>query len=137
MILSIKDLEGDMFNAKVNDDISPERLERQRNEYIKFIKREGVWELLANTSMAKHGNTRIPALALSAIITPVMSTTSWLIPLLKQSIASSASVARSIDTIQARITATAQCCCRFAFWDMLEPQDIASEPLAVNCEAHL
>jgi hypothetical protein len=43
---SLVDLEGDCFNPKTNPDISPAKLERDRQEFITKVNREGVWGII-------------------------------------------------------------------------------------------
>lgn len=45
--LTVKDLEGDMFNPEANPDINPNILKRERADYIAMIEREGIWLYVA------------------------------------------------------------------------------------------
>lgn len=44
---SLEDLEGDTFNPRVNPEIKPEILAREREEFAARLERDGVWGLVA------------------------------------------------------------------------------------------
>jgi hypothetical protein len=43
---SLEDLEGDCFNPETNSDIPESRLQRDREEFIATVNREGVWGII-------------------------------------------------------------------------------------------
>jgi hypothetical protein len=43
---SLEDLEGDCFNPKANPDIPASRLQRDREEFISKVNRDGVWGII-------------------------------------------------------------------------------------------
>ncbi len=43
---TLADLEGDSYNPKVNEDISPAKLKKERKEFIDRINRDGVWGIV-------------------------------------------------------------------------------------------
>ena len=43
---SLEDLEGDCFNPKANSNIPASRLQRDREEFIEKVNREGVWGII-------------------------------------------------------------------------------------------
>lgn len=43
---TVEDLEGDMFNPRVNPDIAPEKLAEERNDFIDRINRDGIFGII-------------------------------------------------------------------------------------------
>jgi len=67
----IANLEGDTYNPAANPDIRPERLERERAEFVARIERDGVWGIVAEYRLEQcEACQRDPAYSCNFVVHP-------------------------------------------------------------------